>query len=410
MMWCRFPTFSDCHTAVDSDIILPGCSFPVQQKGSKYQHDGQQKSQKLRVTVQSIDPLPTEKYAVYFDLLTTQVTTTIEVPTQQHATASRRVLQLKSDGIGGLSDHVTAINKRLSFLTNSLPFQRDFRLSGPTSFLLHGPEGTGKSLLLERLAECPWKEVYTINSDTNPKGQAKVISETFEEARENQPSLILMDNLDRFLDKAESLVNRLRTELTKLGGTQVVVAAAARSLYDVDASLRSPSAFKTKLELYPPNAKQREEILRQVLGPNSKLTGVDFPILAERTHGFVGRDIRDLCTLARDRVEQRVDESIGEEMKASFGDRLEQVDFVRQEDLDAVFEQVRPTVLKDSILEVPEVKWTDIAGLDHVRALLEAITIRPFKVSFQHMFALRATRASRLPYPASPLLERQYNN
>jgi AAA family ATPase len=362
---------------VDSDVILPGCSFSIQKKSFK------QKGQKLRVTVQSIDPLPTEKHAVYYDQPTTQVTTTDAILTEQPAKAFKRVLQLKSDGIGGLSDQVTNINKRLSFLTNSLPFQRDLRLSGPTSFLLHGPEGTGKTMILERLAECPWQEIYRIDTDTNPKGQAKAISETFEEARENQPSLILMDNLDRFLDKADSLVNKLRTELAKLGGTQVVVAAAARSIYDVDTSLRSPSVFKTKLELFPPNAKQREDILRQTLGLDSKLTDVDFPTLAERTHGFVGRDIRDLCDYARDRVEQQVNDSISEDMKVTFGDRLEEVDFVSAEDFDAVFEQVRPTVLKDSILEVPKVRWADIAGLDHVRAVLEAITIRPFKVSFQ---------------------------
>ena len=366
---------SDDRVAVDSDIILPGCSFPVQQKGFK------QKSQKLRVTVQNIDPSPTEKHAVYFDELITQVTTTGDIPTQQAPKTSTQTLQVRGDGIGGLSSHVTTMNKRLSYLTNTLPHQHDLRLCGPTSFLLHGPEGTGKSLLLERLAECPWQEVYRVDPDTHPKGQAKAISDAFEDARGNQPSLIIMDNLDRFLDKAETLVNKLRTELAKLGGSQVVVAAAARSIYDIDTSLRSPSAFKTKLELFPPNAKQREDILRQILG-TSRLGDLDFLALAERTHGFVGRDIHDLCLLARDRREQQIDESISEEEKTTFSEKLEQTDYVRQEDFDAVFGEVQPTVLKDSILEVPKVRWTDIAGLDHVRAVLEAITIRPFKVRF----------------------------
>ncbi|KAL1800609.1 hypothetical protein ACET3X_000951 [Alternaria dauci] len=361
------------HTLVDSDIILPGCSFLVQQKGFK------QKSQKLRVTVQDIDPHPTEKYAVYFDELITQVTTTGGVPTQQAPRAPAQNFQVRCDGIGGLSSHFTTINKRLSYLTKTLPHQRDLRLCGPTSFLLHGPEGTGKSLLLERLAECPWQEVYRVDPDTQPKAQAKAISDAFEDARENQPSLILLDNLDRFLDKADSLVNKLRTELAKLGGSQVVVAAAARSIYDIDTSLRSPSAFKTKLELFPPNAKQREDILRQILGTTSRLGDLDFLALAERTHGFVGRDLHDLCLLARDRREQQIDESLGEEEKTTFGEKLEQTDYVRQEDFDAVFGEIQPTVLKDSILEVPKVRWTDIAGLDHVRAVLEAITIRPFK-------------------------------
>jgi AAA family ATPase len=177
-----------------------------------------------------------------------------------------------------------------------------------------------------------------------------------------------------------------------LGGSQVVVAAAARSIYDIDTSLRSPSAFKTKLELFPPNAKQREDILRQILGTTSRLGDLDFTALAERTHGFVGRDIHDLCLLARDQREQQIDESISEEEKTTFDEKLEQTDYVRQEDFDAVFGEVQPTVLKDSILEVPKVRWTDIAGLDHVRAVLEAITIRPFKVSSNYAYSRMSQR------------------
>ena len=367
---------SDCCAAGDSDIILPGCSFPIQQKGFR------QKGQKLRVNVQSIDPLPTEKYAVYFDELATQVTTTGHVATQVPTETAPGVFQLESDGIGGLSEHVTAINQELAFLSDSLPHLRNRQLLGTAAFLLHGPEGTGKSLLLDRLADCPWQEVYRINPATHPKGQAKAISDVFDDARENQPSLIIMDNLDRLLDKAESLVNTLRIELAKLEGSQVVVAAAARSIYDVDSSLRTAAAFMTELELLPPNAKQREDILRQVLGPACNIADVDFTALAERSHGFVGRDIASLCRFARRRHVMRIDEPIDDDKKARVSRVDEQTAFIEQADFDAVMERVRPTVLKDSILEVPKVRWSDIAGLDHVRAVLEAITIRPFKVGF----------------------------
>jgi AAA family ATPase len=189
-----------------------------------------------------------------------------------------------------------------------------------------------------------------------------------------------MDNLDRFLEKADTLVNRLRAELANLEGSQVVVAAAARSVYDIDTSLRTTSAFKTELELFPPNVRQRDEILRQILGPGRKLGNIDFSALASRTHGFVGRDLHKLCGLARNRRVQRAFESLDDDEKATLGEILEKTDFVTQEDFDAIVDQVQPTVLKESILEVPKVRWTDIAGLDHVRALLEAITIRPFKV------------------------------
>lgn len=295
------------------------------------------------------------------------------------------VLQLRSDGIGGLSNHIAVVNEDLSFLTNSQPHLHNRHLLGPTAFLLHGPEGTGKTLLLERLAECPWTEVYRINPDTNPKGQVKALSDIFQDARDNQPSLILMDNLDRLLDKADSLVNRLRIELATLGGSQVVVAAAARSVYDIDSSLRTATAFQTELELLPPNAKQREDIIRQILGPTCNVPHVDLSALAERSHGFVGRDIASLCYLARKHHTRRIVKLLDGKDKTELGKVDEETDFVEQEDFEAVIEQVRPTVLKDSILEVPKVRWTDIAGLDHVRAVLEAITVRPFKVR-EHQF------------------------
>lgn len=361
---------------MDLDIILPGCTFPIQQKGPR----SQQKSTKSRVHVNSIEPHPDEKHAVYFDPVKTQVTISGDISLGRRPLSPSEPLQLKRDGIGGLDGHIATIDRILAFLTSTALNLSDQYLLGPTALLLHGPEGTGKSLLLERLANCPWQQVFRVNLETHPKGQVIAIGDTFEDACDHQPSLILMDNLDKFLDKADTLVTKLRTELAKLEGTQVVVAAAVRSVYDIDSSLRTTSAFKTELELFPPNVRQREDILRQILGPGRKTGNLDFASLAARTHGFVGRDIHKLCGLARNGRVQRAYDALDDDQKGLLGEILEKTDFVTQEDFDAVIDQIQPTVLKESILEVPKVRWTDIAGLDHVRTLLEAITIRPFRV------------------------------
>ncbi|KAF1351587.1 AAA-domain-containing protein [Lizonia empirigonia] len=371
LYWARY-------ALVDVELVLPGCSLQVQAKGPKEQ----QKTSKLRLTVQSIDPQPDEKNALYFDPVHTQVVASDEPqqPAQlvEKPKPASEVLKLSSDGIGGLSEHIATINKSLFFFSNAASALPDQHLLGPTTFLFHGPEGTGKSMLLERLAEGPWKDVHRLSLETHPKNQATAIEDTFEAAKENQPSLVLMDNLDKFLEKAETLVGKLRSELAKLEGSKVVVAAAARSIYDIDSSLRTTSGFKTELEIFPPNVVQREDMLRQILGPRA-LSSVNFAAIAERSHGFVGRDIHKLCGLARNHRVQEVYEGLDDEQKPTFGDVLAAGDFVTQSDFDAVIDQVQPTVLKDSILEVPKVKWDQIAGLDHVRALLEAITIRPFK-------------------------------
>lgn len=385
LYWARY-------ALVDVELVLPGCSLQVQAKGPKEQL----KTPKLRLTVQSIDPQPDEKSALYFDPVNTQVVASDEPPPQQTAQSpteqpvkpKSEVLKLDGEGIGGLSEHITSINKSLFFFSHAALALPDQHLLGPTAFLFHGPEGTGKSMLLERLADAPWKDVHRLSLETHPKNQAAGIEDTFEAAKENQPSLVLMDNLDKFLEKAETLVGKLRSELAKLEGSKVVVAAAARSVYDIDSSLRTTAGFKTELEIFPPNLVQREDILREILGPARPTSSVKFTAVAERAHGFVGRDIHKLCGLARNNRVQAIYDDLDEEKKDSFGEVLEASDFVTQADFDAVIDQVQPTVLKDSILEVPKVKWDQIAGLDHVRALLEAITIRPFKV--------------RIPLPISP--------
>ena len=377
LYWARY-------ALVDLELVLPGCSVQVQPKGPKEQL----KTPKLRLTVQSIDPQPDEKSALYFDPVNTQVIASDEPPPQQTTQPSAEqpakptpeILKLDSEGIGGLSEHISTIDKSLFFFSHASSTLPDQHLLGPTTFLFHGPEGTGKSMLLERLAQAPWKDVQRLSLETHPKNQASAIEDTFEAAKENQPSLVLMDNLDKFLEKAETLVGKLRSELGKLEGSKVVVAAAARSIYDIDSSLRTTSGFKAELEIFPPNLAQREDILRQILGPARATSSVSFTAVAERAHGFVGRDIYKLCGLARNHRVQSIYESLDDEKKASFGEVLEAGDFVTQADFDTVIDQVQPTVLKDSILEVPKVKWDQIAGLDHVRALLEAITIRPFKV------------------------------
>jgi AAA family ATPase len=402
LYWARY-------ALVDVELVLPGCSLQVQAKGPKEQS----KTAKLRLIVESIDPQPDEKTALYFDPVSTQVVAADEPPPKQTAQSpvtqlpsepTSKILKLESEGVGGLSEQIQTVNKSLFFFSQASLSLPDQHLLGPTTFLFHGPEGTGKSMLLERLAEGPWNDVQRLSLETHPKNQAAGIEDTFEAAKENQPSLVLMDNLDKFLEKAETLVGKLRSELAKLEGSKVVVAAAARSIYDIDSSLRTTSGFKTELEIFPPNLVQREEILREIIGPGRPISSVKITAVAERAHGFVGRDIHKLCGLARNHRVQAVYDSLEDGKKESFSEVLSAGDFVTQSDFEAVIDQVQPTVLKDSILEVPKVKWDQIAGLDHVRALLEAITIRPFKVCTDAF----AKHHSRLTYMQHPDLDTKF--
>jgi AAA family ATPase len=346
-----------------------------------------QKIYKSRATIESIEPQLEEPSPCHYVHQLTQLTIANESPAQ----SAPGVLQLKEQGIGGLSNQLRIINERLSplnkpsFTSTSMNMHR----MGPTTLLIHGPEGCGKTLLLDRFIACPWRKVLRVDQEwlaSNRKSQRKALSEVFATAGTQQPALVLMDDLDKTLQKAEDLLGALQLELKKLQGTRVVVAAAARNILDIDAGLRTPSGFITELEIFPPNAGQREDILRQDLGTDLSLPNVDFAALAERIHGFVGRDINKLTTLARTRRVLQVDQGLADETKTTLAETLGNMDFLEQKDFDAVIDEVQPTVLKGSIIDVPKVRWTDIAGVDHVRRDLEAITVRPYKACSLTLF------------------------
>ncbi|KAF2262655.1 cell division cycle protein 48 [Lojkania enalia] len=360
------------------ELVFSGSTFDIQQAGPKFR----QRSTILRATIENIEPSADLNSALYIDPVKTRITL-VSAPTTTYPLAPPLgVPKLDAHGIGGLSNQIEAINEQLRNFSMFIPQTSDKHLIGNTSFLIHGPEGTGKTLLLERLSQSSWRNVFRLDQKwlaSNPKAHENAMSNIFREARECQPSLVLFDSLDRFLEKAPILVGCLKDELEKLEGLQVAIAATARSLYDIDASLRTGKTFNFAIEIFPPNTKQREDMLRQIIGVKRNVPGVDFNTLAERSHGFVGRDIHKLCNLARRRRYDSLCRSMGAQTGTLLEDKLQAMDFITQVDFDAVMGQVEPTVLKDHMLEVPKVRWTDIAGLDDVREHLEAMVIRPIK-------------------------------
>jgi AAA family ATPase len=356
-------------------MVFADCTFDVQRKGPK---DVQGQHARWRLKVEAVTPAPDTNNRLYFSLANSKVTL-VNTATTHPAQQVEDVFQVNSDGIGGLSSQIKAINKRLGLQMKS-SYLRDRRFLGPTAFLIHGPEGTGKSLLLERLSACPWRETYKAHQVLNTKAPAKELPALFERALATQPSLILIDDLDKLLKKSEDLIGLLRSELKRLESTKVVVAATARGLLDIDPGLRTAWTFRHTIEILPPNKHQREEILREVIGPE-QIRDVDFPVLAERTHGFVGGDLYTLCAMARTHHKDSVYDAMQDEEDEAVFEALKAQDYLTMSDFDTVIHEVPPSVLQDSVLEVPKVRWADIAGLEHVQKEFNGIIIRPLKVS-----------------------------
>ncbi|OCK86366.1 AAA-domain-containing protein [Lepidopterella palustris CBS 459.81] len=353
------------------DLIVPNCTIEVLRKGGRHH----QNSAKIRLLVDSVETLAAGSGPVYFDYCKTQ----IQVKDVGITEKPESMIQIDDGGVGGLATQIEVINDRLLDLSAQGRLPSDHPLDGPTAMLIHGQEGTGKSLLLSKLAQAPFRKSFLVDRKwllSHIKEPSKALLEVFDHARASQPSVILMEELDKLLAKAADLCSDLREQLDSLRGERVLVAATARSVFDIDACLRTDMAFGTEIEIFPPNVQQREDIIRKILGNDRISANIQYVTLAERTHGFVGRDLRSLCGKARKHTRSR---SMLLGSQQSHIKDVENYDIVTQNDFDAVIDQIQPTVMKEVVLELPKVKWADIGGLDHVRQLLHEVTVRPFK-------------------------------
>ena len=326
------------------------------------------------------------------------------------------------DGIGGLQKQIDKLNEKLRILNDDLR-----RLLSPpaerkrgTGILLHGPSGTGKSLLLDKFAEAGWSSSYRLDSAVLPMSVAQsqtIVRDTFAKALKSQPSVILMDRLEDICGKPETggsaspnIANSLIAEMDKTRGTKVLVVATTSSLANIDSRLRKRTLFSEEIEIPVPDATSRTEILKVLQQKDRHVADALSETIGLRTHGFVGSDLEDLYTTAWDYAYRRHRETntttetnaAPEEPKSSTnaespaaittsGPETANANSsateptseppsltVTLQDFEQAMHSVRPTAMKEIFLETPTVRWSDIGGSDAVRQALAKVTSRPF--------------------------------
>ncbi|KAJ9632419.1 AAA+-type ATPase [Taxawa tesnikishii (nom. ined.)] len=302
--------------------------------------------------------------------------------------------ELNSSGIGGLLKQIEFLNKRLSRLIGEVRGRRlptGIRRDG--GILLYGPEGTGKSLLLRGLAELPWCKVLRIDQSSlgttasTSKSQAAVRS-IFADAISQQPSLIVMDNLDiiagaqsRDALPSASLAPILAAELDNLKNTQVLVVAASSRQNDIDKSLRTPGRLRYEIEVPIPDMQARIQILKVLQGENGQSQALSESI-GERTHGYVGQDLEALVENAREHAADRylaqldlapvqdggeadgtsetlANGTVGKEGSTETPNEPAGIE-LSIEDFEKALLDTRPSAMKEVFLETPKVHWSDI--------------------------------------------------
>ncbi|MBI4918540.1 CDC48 family AAA ATPase [archaeon] len=302
------------------------------------------------------------------------------------------VPEVTYEDIGGLNEEITKVREMIELpLKHPEIFER-LGIEPPKGVLLHGPPGTGKTLLAKAVASETNAHFILING---PEVMSKWYGESeknirskFEEAEKNAPSIIFIDEIDAIATKREEtrgeVEKRVVAQLLALmdglkSRGKVMVIAASNVPNMLDPALRRPGRFDREIEIGIPNKEGRYKIL-QIHTRNMPLAkNVELEELAAITHGFVGADLQALAKESAMIVLRRVFPDLKLEDEEPVTKELLDKLLVTKEDFKDALKTVRPSALREVLVEVPNVKWERIGGLEGVKQELKEAVEWPLK-------------------------------
>ncbi|MDK2782155.1 MAG: transitional endoplasmic reticulum ATPase, partial [Archaeoglobi archaeon] len=268
---------------------------------------------------------------------------------------------------------------------------RRLGIEPPKGVLLYGPPGTGKTLIAKAVANEVQANFYSIAGPeimSKYYGESeKQLREIFEKAEETAPSIIFIDEIDSIAPKREEVTGEVERRvvaqlLTLMDGLKsrgkVVVIAATNRPDAVDPALRRPGRFDREIEIGVPDKQGRKEILEVHTRKMPLSEDVNLDELAEMTHGFVGADIAALCKEAAMNALRRVIPKIDIEAEEIPKEVIESLVVTREDFMEAL-KRVEPSAMREVLVEVPEVRWDDIGGLEDVKQELKEAVEWPLK-------------------------------
>jgi transitional endoplasmic reticulum ATPase len=311
----------------------------------------------------------------------------------------KKVPDVTYDDVGGLKKEMSKVREMIELpLRHPEIFDR-LGIDPPKGILLHGAPGTGKTLLAKAVASESGSNFVAINGPevmSKFVGEAeKKIREIFEEAAENAPTVIFIDEIDAIAPKREEVTGEVERRvvaqiLALMDGLKergkVIVIGATNRPDALDPALRRPGRFDREIELRVPDRDGRIEILEIHTRAMPLSDDVDINELAETTHGFVGADLAALCREAAMHALRRVLPDIDLQEQRIDPEILEKL-FVTSNDFMDSMKSINPSALREVFIEVPNVHWEDIGGLDELKESLKEVVEWPLSniSSFQRI-------------------------
>ena len=287
------------------------------------------------------------------------------------------------DAIGGASKHLAAVRELVELPLKHPELWRKLGINPPRGVLLTGPSGCGKTAMARAVAAETGAYFFVINGPeviSKKAGESETnLRRAFEDAEANAEdyggAIVFIDEVDSIAPKREKaggevekrIVSQLLTLMDGLKPTsKVVVIAATNRQGVIEPALRRPGRFDRELDMGVPDEAGRLEIL-QIKTRDMRLgKDVDIDLLARGTHGYVGADLQQLCMEAalecirskmglidfdKDKVDKMILDSI----------------VVEEKHFEHALAVVHPSSLRESQVEVPDVHWEDVGGLEDVK-------------------------------------------
>jgi transitional endoplasmic reticulum ATPase len=290
------------------------------------------------------------------------------------------------EDIGGLKAKLERVREMIELpLKHPEVFDR-LGIEPPKGVLLHGPPGTGKTLIAKAVANESGANFTSINgpeimSKWYGESEAR-LREVFEQAEKNAPSIVFIDELDSVAPKREEVTGEVErrvvaTLCTALDGLKsrgkVIVIGATNRPNALDPAIRRPGRFDREIEIGVPDRDGRKEVLQIHTRGMPLAKDVNLDRYADVTHGFVGADLEGLAKEAAMSALRRILPEIKLEEKIIPSEVLEKLQ-VTKEDFDGALRMAEPSAMREVLIEVPNVHWDDVGGLEQAKQeLIEAV-------------------------------------